>query len=430
MKLAFKWANFILILLLIGTCDAATDFGNNVVTVQQTRIRFSLPPKLVFIQGSGVCIDQRCSVVATTYHAQLMTGRGMLGVKGAHTVKVLSLANQNDTDKATIRVGDRLANYNLAHDISFVYTRKPVPYKAAPPHSYHCSVGENVFIVGLLKGKKLRKEARVLGVNVRLLMGNSELDENIVLDGAAPPGTSGGPVFDVHGNLLGMMILTGWIRMGNQDQQVSVALPVRTLANALMTLDPSLGAKVFNDLPKDDPKRSATATMSYQDDNGPADASAVVPELSARPVFVADAVRRFRTRMAEASRQMVNLLANQCLKQWKQKAVCHEVSIVDGKQTFREITKSGKPGKPMGSFPRQKQGIWGGSEWFAFGERDDTEEVPWVFEGTAGDRYLFSLRSRAEDNRCRFEEYPITIPLFGRDMFYRLQCTNWSTTIV
>ena len=40
--------------------------------------------------------------------------------------------------------------------------------------------------------------------------------------------------------------------------------------------------------------------------------------------------------------------------------------------------------------------------------------MPWVFEGTAGDRYLFSLRSRAEDNRCRFEEYPITIPLFGR----------------
>ena len=94
-------------------------------------------------------------------------------------------------------------------------------------------------------------------MNVRLLMGNSELDENIVLDGAAPPGTSGGPVFDVHGNLLGMMILTGWIRMGNQDHQVSVALPVRTLANALMTLDPPLGAKIFNDLPEEDHKRSA-----------------------------------------------------------------------------------------------------------------------------------------------------------------------------
>jgi Trypsin-like peptidase domain len=413
MKLAFQQANFILILLLIGTCDAATDFGNNIVTVQRTSIRFSVPPKLVFIQGSGVCIDPRCSVIATTYHAQLMTGRGMLGVKGARTVKVVSLANQNDTNRATIRVGDKLANYNLAHDIAFVYTRKPVPYKVAPPLSYHCSVGENVYIVGLWKGKKLRKEARVLGVNVRLLIGNSELGENIVLDGAVPPGTSGGPVFDGHGNLLGMMILTGRIRMGNQDQQVSVALPIRTLANALMTLDPPLAARVFNDLPKDDPKSSATATMSYQDDTAPADAAAVVPELSARPAFVADAVRRFQTRMSEASRQMVNLLATQCLRQWKEKPLCHEVSIVDGKETFREIAKSGKPGDPMGSFPRQKQGIWGGSEWFGAGESDGAEQEPWVFEGIAGDRYLFTLRSRAEDNRCRYAEYPITIPLFG-----------------
>ena len=171
MKLAFKWANFILILLLIGTCDAATDFGNNVVTVQQTRIRFSLPPKLVFIQGSGVCIDQRCSVVATTYHAQLMTGRGMLGVKGAHTVRVLSLANQNDTDRATIRVGDRLANYDLAHDISFVYTRKPVPYKTAPPHSYHCSTGETVYHCRPFEGQETEERGTSTGRERALIDG-------------------------------------------------------------------------------------------------------------------------------------------------------------------------------------------------------------------------------------------------------------------
>ena len=63
--------------------------------------------------------------------------------------------------------------------------------------------------------------------------------------------------------------------------------------------------------------------------------------------------------MAEASRQMVNLLATQCLKQWKQKAVCHEVSIVDGKETFREITKSATTGEPMGLLSTAEAGHLG-----------------------------------------------------------------------
>jgi hypothetical protein len=94
-----------------------------------------------------------------------------------------------------------------------------------------------------------------------------------------------------------------------------------------------------------------------------------------------------------------------------QKSLCHELSVVDGQQTFREIDKNGKLGKRTGFFPIQKHGVWTQSDWTdTLGEIADD---PWVFQGSVDDYYLFTFKSAAEDDRCYYEEYSRGTPLFG-----------------
>ncbi len=403
-----------LIPMMVATYSGAVDVADHMVTVHHSTIRLSVPPKLVMVRASGICIDQSCSVIATAYHTQLMAGRGKLGISGARTEKVLSLANENETDKTVIRVGDKMESYSLAQDISFIYTKKPVPRRSGAPHSYECSVGQKVYVVGSFKRKQVKTPARILGVNVPLLVNKKgELRENLVLDVAVPLGTSGGAVFDRQGNLLGMVVVTGTVRLGNQDAPASVALPLRAIAGALLRLDPGTAAQIFSDMPNaGPPKPVETAAVVYQEELTPDDAATVIPEFAAVATVVPDAVERLHARSREAANRMQNLIAKECLTQGRQKPLCHEVSIADGEQRFRKVGKNGELGEAMASFPRQKRGYWGSSEWL-----DDLREAaaaPWKFEGAAGEGYLFSLRSRAQDERCQFSEYPINVPLFGR----------------
>jgi hypothetical protein len=108
---------------------------------------------------------------------------------------------------------------------------------------------------------------------------------------------------------------------------------------------------------------------------------------------------------------MVNFITKQCLVQGTQKPMCHELSIVDGQQTFRQIEKDDKLGKPTGSFPVRKHGVWAQSDW-----ADTLREIAgnsWIFRGSVDDHYLFTFKSTAEDDRCYYEEYSQGTPLFG-----------------
>src|SRR5450755_2059196 len=73
-------------LLLTGLCFAA-DAGNHFVAVQRSTVRLALPPTLQQVQGSGICINTSCSVVATAYHVQRLVGKANLGVAGGRTYK-------------------------------------------------------------------------------------------------------------------------------------------------------------------------------------------------------------------------------------------------------------------------------------------------------------------------------------------------------
>src|SRR5208337_214857 len=53
--------------------------------------------------GSGICINPECSVVVTAGHIQMLIGKATLGVSGAQTDKVLSLAQSMDSGKVDIR---------------------------------------------------------------------------------------------------------------------------------------------------------------------------------------------------------------------------------------------------------------------------------------------------------------------------------------
>jgi Trypsin-like peptidase domain len=414
-KLAFAgWPSLFRLLstaLLLTSLCSATDVRDHLVGVQRSTVHFSFPPRVEQVQGSGICINESCSVVATAYHTQMLVGRANLRVTNGHTDKILSLANESDTNKSYVTVGKRTLYYNTAKDVSFIYTRKPLRHKSGIPYSYKCYVGQKVVVAGYYHHQFETKEARIVGSNVPIVIGRAQLKENLVLDIQLSPGTSGSAVLDERGNLLGMIALSGALQFRSGDLEVSVALPVTTIAKALVKLDPVLGSAIFNDIPEEGPKAVQTPPVLYQEDDLPADTSPVIPELLAVSREVPNPVGKLRAKSEAASKLMVNFVTKQCLAQGTTKSICHELSIVEGQQTFREIDKNGKLGKRTRSFPIPKHGVWTQSDWTdTLGEIADN---PWVFQGSVGNYYLFTFKSAAEDDRCYYEEYPQGTPLFG-----------------
>ena len=392
-------------------CSAAT--RDHLVGVHGSTITFYVPLIVRRVDGSGICINQSCSVVATAYHLQMMLGRANLSVASAQTTKVLSLASESDANESDIPVGTgkKTLHYNITNDVSFVYTKKPVRHKSGVPLSYKFYVGQKVQVAGYYNDKFETREAHIIGSNVHLVIGQAQLNENLVLDTYVRPGTSGSAVLDERGNLLGMIILSGALKFSSGEVAVSVALPVRTIARALVKVDPVLGSVIFNDIPEEEPKPVQTYYVLYQEHDLPEDTSPIIPELSAVPSEVPNSVGELRAKSKAASALMVNFVTKQCLVQGTQKPLCHELAIVDGRQTFRKIGKNGELRKPTGSFPRQKHGVWAQSDW-----TDTLAEIadnPWVFQGSVDDHYLFTFESAAEDDRCYYEEYSQGTPLFG-----------------
>ena len=401
----------IIVTLCLSAMCSAADLKDHLVAVQHATAKFSLPPQIQQVQGSGICINQSCSVVATAYHIQMMVGRANLRVGNHHTEKVLSLANESDTDKSGVTVGERTLSYNVANDVSFIYTKKSTAHKSGVPYSYKFYVGQKVTVAGYYKDKFETREACVLGANVPLLIGEAQLKENLILDVHLKPGTSGSAVLDERGNLLGMIVLSGVLKSSGGDLTTSIALPVRTIARALVKLDPLLGGVIFREIPEEEPTKVQTSAALYQESDIPEDASPVIPELSAVSSEVSDPVGKLRAKAEAASALMVNFVARQCLAQGTQQSICHELSIVDGQQSFREMNKNGKLGQPRDSFPIQRHGVWTQTDWTdTLGEIADNL---WIFRGSVDDRYLFTFKSVAEDNRCYFEEYSERAPLSG-----------------
>jgi S1-C subfamily serine protease len=215
-------------LLLTSLCSAA-DARDHLVSVQRSTVHFSLPPTVQQVEGSGICINASCSVIATAYHVQRLVGRANLGVASGRTDKVLSLANDSDTNKSDVSVGNRIFSYNLANDVAFIYTKKPLPRKSGVPYSYTFHVGQKVSVVGYHRHELETREAHIIGANVDLVTGQAQLKENLVLDIHLNPGTSGSAVLDERGNLLGMVILSGELKVSTGDLIASIALPVRPI---------------------------------------------------------------------------------------------------------------------------------------------------------------------------------------------------------
>lgn len=408
-------AGFAIVVLLMLARSEASSVISHVVPVRRSTIQLSIPPQVRRVYASGICIDQDCSVIATPYHTQLMAGKANLGIIGSHTDKVLSLANSSDTMQADVPTEKGDLHYSIAHDISFIYTRKPVSHKFGATYSYRAFAGEKVTVAGYWNGKFEEQPARLLGVNVRLAMGNAVVDENLILDIHLNPGQSGSAVLDDRGNLLGMIILTGKLKFPGHDMTASVALSTSTIGRALRTLDGKLGNSIFPEIPELAHVTKLGAVpyeaLQYREDDTPSDTSPVIPEFTAEPADVPDAVAKLRTAARTASQTMRNVIARQCLEQGTEKPICDEVSVADGQQLFREIRKDGSLGEFRESFPIQKHGLWTQTDWAD--SLDYIAENSWTFQGTVNGRYVFSFKSGAEDDRCYWEEYPQGVLLFG-----------------
>jgi hypothetical protein len=201
-----------LTIVVLSSFSPAHSVQDLCVRVESSTLHW-FPPSIRSEVGTGICIGEQCSVVLTPYHMQLTAGGKSLEVIGGQVAKVLSAATTTDGDKSEIRLGDKLVSYNIGNDFSFLLMKRKVRHKIrAVPH-YRPNVGELVYVAGYYGRKFQIQETRLIGVNVPLMIGQNELKQNLVLDVALMPGSSGSAVLDKYNRLLGMIVVTGKLKL-------------------------------------------------------------------------------------------------------------------------------------------------------------------------------------------------------------------------
>jgi hypothetical protein len=401
----------LLTILPLSTLSPCRNVRDYCVRVESSTLHW-FPPSIRSEVGTGICIGDNCSIVVTPYHMQLAAGKAGLEVVGGQIAKVLSAATSLDGEKSDLRLGNKAVSYNVASDFSFIYMKRKVRHKERAIVRYQTDVGQPVYVVGYYGRAFQIAKARLIGVNVPLMIGQSELKENLVLDIDLKPGSSGSAVLDEHNRLLGMIVITGKLKLkAGILSGVSIALPIRSIAARLTSLDPALGSSLFSDIPDAEHNRTSLSAIVYEELEVPEDTSPAVPTFS--PVYsnIPNAVYTLQQKAATAANIMRNVMAEQCIVQGTAKARCHEVSISMGDQTFRELRNNGKLGKQVAMLPPPKAGVWFASDWA------DTlamiAEGPWTFEGAIGEKYLFTRQFDANDDQCEYEEHSSPVPLFG-----------------
>ena len=378
---------------LIGSAHSANDVRTHLVSVRRYRLT---PVGLRTAYATGICIDDPCSVVATVHHALAMGGVGRFEFKmvgGQATRRVLTMASERDVNAVDVPSVMGMLHFDVAHDIAFVYTKKPVHKKSAISFSYGAFVGQKVYVAGFRRGRLDHAEAHIVGVNVPVLLGSAVMRETLILDLPVQPGMSGSAIVDESGNLLGMVTGSAYEKRGSGDVSKGVALPVRAIARALIQLDPALGKTVSWAMPEEAATSGQESPALYEE-NVPEITPEIIQATAISAADIPDAVARLQANAEAASRQMINLVVTQCLTQKNRAPICHELSIIrDGEQSFREITGGNRLGKPTDSFPvPRNDGVWVTDSWAA--TLSDVANEPWVFKGVVGDRYVFYIHCR------------------------------------
>jgi Trypsin-like peptidase domain len=411
MRIVLCLAGVLLTILALGIVSPCRNVRDYCVRVESSTVHW-FPPSIRSQVGTGICIGENCSLVLTPYHMQLSAGRAGLEVMGGQIGKVSSAATSMDDDKSDVRLGNKIVSYNVANDFSFLYMKRNVRHKERPIARYQPNVGQPVYVAGYYGRAFQIFKTRLIGVNVPLIIGESELKENLVLDIDLKPGSSGSAVLDEHNRLLGMIVVTGKLELnaGNASR-VSIALPIRSIAARLISLDPAVGSALFRNIPDAQQNETLPPAIIYEELELPQDTSPVIPVFSPVQRHVPNATYTLQQKAAAAANIMRSVIAEQCMVQGTAKAKCHEVSINRGDQAFREIRQDGKLGKQISELPPPKAGVWSASDWA------DTlamvAEGSWNFEGVLGEKYLFTRRFNAEDDECEYEEHSSPIPLFG-----------------
>jgi len=394
--------------LLICDWSLASETKAHLVRVHRSTVRFPVGLQIDSERVNGICIDQSCSIVATICPEQRVVGRGNFGIVGSRTLKVLSLTNAPDTTKMPegVPVG-------IAVQLSFIYTKSPILHKAGISFSYSPQVGQKVWIAGFNGDWLIKQQARIIGIDNALSMGREELRNTIMISDLSVPVVGGSAVLDVGGKLLGMVIYSGRVSDAYTSANVAIALPVALIGRTFARLDPVIAPNVFRDLPPLTVAQEEGLTSS-RGRNVQDIPFVPIPTLSALPSDIPDAVVRLQAKASAASKAMVNLIAKQCLTIGNTGTFCHELSVVDGEQRFREIKSGNRLGKPTETFPIQSHAVWITTDWAE--TLGAIAEQSWVFEGTNDKHYVFTYRAGVGDDRCSYREYSTLrsmLSLFG-----------------
>jgi len=267
--------------------------------------------------GSGICINEACSLIVTPHH--VTGGRGYVRASGVHPYKITSVANKNDQNKSDMLLytqdvvqRTKIVSYNVANDISFLYTKRQIKHKAGVTHSYNPQVGHKVTIAGYYNHKFITRDARIIGINEPITIGHGQLTEDLIVDIALSPGFSGSAVFDEEGSLLGMIVSSVLPRIHGATLRWSVALPLKTIAAGLIKLDPVQGRAVFGDIPEEATPAQRPLSdyqeLDLAEDDAPVIQESIIPELAVVSIDDDHAVAKMRAAADAGAGVIVGIL--------------------------------------------------------------------------------------------------------------------------
>lgn len=187
----------------VQSTDVVTDLLNKSVTVY-------LYNEAGEIEGLGSGVFVAEDKIATNYH-----------VVESFPDSIISIINGNDR-----KIGCRIYKLDKAHDVALLqfdgFSAEPITLASSPP-----KIGENVIVAGSPEGLT----GTISKGNISAIRNFDPYDFNLLqISAPISQGSSGGPVINEKGELLGITVSTF-----SEGQNLNFAVPVRYVKYLLQT---------------------------------------------------------------------------------------------------------------------------------------------------------------------------------------------------
>ncbi|MEK7448156.1 MAG: trypsin-like peptidase domain-containing protein [Planctomycetota bacterium] len=171
------------------------------------------------LQGSGFIVRKDGAIV-TNFHV----------IRGAHSIEIITNISPTEKDKIKLKV-EGIIFVDKENDLAILKARGQDLPCVRLGDSNEVNPGEKVFIIGSpLQARLLAEEIDTMNTITEGLISNTRKNK-IQISAQISPGSSGGPVFNAKGEVIG--VATMLIRAELEAQNINFAMPTNLVSDKI-----------------------------------------------------------------------------------------------------------------------------------------------------------------------------------------------------